>query len=95
MSDETVLKAVERIESRMDRLWHIVTLDKDRLWDTADVAAYLGVSEAQVRRLAQKNETFPLALRSETGDQVSQPRWAPEEIKAWIRRPEHQVSRAS
>lgn len=95
MNDDNVIDAVRRIEERIDKLWHMVTLDKDRLWDTKDVAVYLGVSETQVRTLAKKNQTFPPAIRTETGDAISQPRWEPETIKEWVRRPEHKVSRAS
>lgn len=97
MSDDTkqLALAVGRIESRIDRLWHLVTMDKERLWDTGDVAAYLGISESQVRITAKNNATFPLEVRTETNGKVSQPRWNPDEIKAWILRPEHRVSRAS
>lgn len=32
MSDEA-LQAIKRIESRIDKLWHLVTMDKDRMWN--------------------------------------------------------------
>lgn len=94
-TDNETLQAIRRVENRIDRLWHLVTMDKDRMWDTGDVAAYLGVSETQVRTLAKNNTTFPQELRADNGKGQTQPRWDPDEIKTWMRRPEHRVSRAS
>lgn len=88
-------KSIERMERMMERLWHTVTLDKDRTWSTSDVAAYLDVSETQVRTLVKTNGSFPAARRYEVGKGESQPRWVPDEIKDWFQRDEHKVSRAS
>ena len=99
MSDEKdadeLLQAVNRMEQRIDRLWHMVTLDTTKLWDTSSVGAYFGISESQVRLMVKGNPSFPPEVKTETNGKQSQPRWNPDEVKAWALRPEHRVSRAS
>ena len=95
MSDE-IQESINRIDQTLFKMWQIARLDNETMWEIKDVALYLNVSETQVRTWAKTVSSFPDAIQVEddNGNQ-SHPKYAPEEIKAWIRQDMFRVSRAS
>lgn len=60
----------------------LATKDIPKLWSVREVAAYLGLSRAQVYEKVITRSDFPAGINP-TGDRMGQKRWKPSEVIDW------------
>lgn len=80
MSTET-----EEITDLLKKLVDVRTLDS-RLWDTADVAAYLKLNPAHVRRSILTRGDFPKPMDIPGSGAEPITRYDPEDVRDWAKR---------
>lgn len=88
------------LEQKLDELIQVLkrpTIPLDvALWCVADVATYLGVSDAQVRERYACRPDFPRPIRLPVaGSGRGHPRWKASEIIAWAERYQERKPRAA
>ena len=72
----------EEITDILKRIADVKTLDA-RLWDTADVAAYLKLNVAHVRRHIITRKDFPAAVDLPGAGAEPIKRFRPEDVRDW------------
>lgn len=77
LNDLMIDDLARRIASRMA---------DDALWDSADVAAYLRVTERYASEFYAALPSFPRAIRPPAREGRGRPRWEAKEVKAWAKK---------
>ena len=77
-------QSVEAIAAALERRLYAAPLPGERLWDTDQSGAYLGVSRRQVAERLALMAGFPRAIRIVVpGASRARPRWKADEVVAW------------
>ncbi|KQW13933.1 hypothetical protein ASC98_17740 [Rhizobacter sp. Root1238] len=74
--------SIEQITDILKRLMDVRTLDA-RLWDTADVATYLKLNVAHVRRSLLTRSDFPRAVDLPGAGNEPIRRFRPDDVRDW------------
>lgn len=78
----------QRIEKRLAKIEKMLRPLPDKLWTQSDIAAYMQVSEATVRRLLRNDPNAPAPLSASTDEngQLLSPRYLGPRVIGWIQR---------